>query len=186
MNDEDDALVKKFSMFWFCPYDGVKFTEYQPSGFRGVSGSPYFIVTRNNQALDIENAKHLRKISDQQVEFAMTLATDMFAALPPESQEITLVSVKCPTCGTRSIAPKLSRIVMDDAHLKKFKKTLKRHLASPSMTSPTSSMKDQRRSSSPLSFIWRLWYLYILLGFVVSVVSVIISQYLGNGGKLLP
>ncbi len=184
MKLEDEEFIRKFSSFWFCPHDGVKFIEYRPSGYRGVSGTPYFIVTRTNQALDIANAKNLKKIATQQVEFAMYLSNDMFASLSPEVKAITLVSVQCPNCSTKSIAPKLPRIIMDEQQLKKFKKTMKKHLMPPTTT--LTSPQETPRRTSPLSFLWRLWYLYIILGFVVSIISVIIGQYLNSGGKLLP
>ncbi len=184
MIDDDEELIRKFSIFWFCPNDGVKFVEYQPSGYRGVSGTPYFIVTRSNLEIDVENARNLKKIASPQVEFTRQLVNDMFASLPPDVNDITLVAVQCPNCGMKSVSPKLPRIIMDERQLKKFQKTLKQHLNTP--TSMTASPSSQsRQGTSPLSFIWRLWYLYIILGFVLSLISVILSQILG-GGKIFP
>jgi hypothetical protein len=93
-----------FNSMWFCPKDKIKLQERT---FRNQGGK--FLVNVNQPETGINNALAVRKISEEQREKALELSQGLMTQFP-DKRDVTLVSVECPICGFKSIAPDLATL----------------------------------------------------------------------------
>jgi len=113
MSSEADTnvtdLEKELSRYWFCPNDRNMLQIHHTK----QSQSPYFMITKKNIEIGIQNAIALRKIAPEAQEQTEDLVKYIFE-LDPTKEMIDLVGVHCSACGAQYAAPKLSKIVDGD------------------------------------------------------------------------
>lgn len=102
----DIDLEKELSKYWFCPDDKNMLQIFHTK----QSQNPYFVITRQNIDIGIQNAIALRKIAPEAKEQTREIVTLIFEK-NPFREEVNLVGVRCNICGASFSAPKLRRIV---------------------------------------------------------------------------
>lgn len=109
MSSEDEInltdLEKELSRYWFCPNDQNMLQIHHTK----QSQSPYFMITRKNMEIGIQNAIALRKIAPEAKEQTENLVKYIFEK-DLTKEMIDLVGVQCGACGTKYAAPKLRKI----------------------------------------------------------------------------
>ncbi|MFX0123501.1 MAG: hypothetical protein ACFFAE_07650 [Candidatus Hodarchaeota archaeon] len=109
MSSEDEIkatdLEKELSRYWFCSNDRNMLQIHHTK----QSQSPYFMITRKNIDIGIQNAIALRKIAPEAKEQTENLVKYIFEK-DPSKEMIDLVGVHCSGCGAQYAAPKLSKI----------------------------------------------------------------------------
>ncbi len=105
-NTSDIDLEKEQSKYWFCPDDKNMLQIY----YTKQSQNPYFVITRQNIDMGIQNAIALRKIAPEAKEQTREIVALIFEK-DPLREEVNLVRVRCNICGASYSAPKLQKIV---------------------------------------------------------------------------
>ncbi len=105
-NASDINLEKELSKYWFCPTDKNMLQIY----YTKQSQNPYFVITRRNIEIGIQNTIALRKITPEAKEQTRELVALIFEK-DPLREELNLVGVLCNVCGASYSAPKLRKIV---------------------------------------------------------------------------
>ncbi|MHA2223986.1 MAG: hypothetical protein ACXAC8_02205 [Candidatus Hodarchaeales archaeon] len=108
-NFSASELEKELSKYWFCPNDNSMLQIY----YTKESQSPYFVLSRQNIDIGIQNAIALRKIGPEAKEQTQKLVNYIFEN-DPSRKMINLVGVYCNACGAKFTAPKLKKIEEGD------------------------------------------------------------------------
>jgi hypothetical protein len=103
-NSDQRSLERALNKFWYCPHDNNLLQIRQSR----IAQTPYFIITRKNVEVGINNAISMKKIPPEAATYTRETVTFFFNQAPSK-EYIDLVSVSCKVCGTWLAAPKLSQ-----------------------------------------------------------------------------
>ncbi len=154
--------TEDFAAYWFCPKDGSQMTEVT----RGEIGGQ-FEVHLGVLDVAIANAEAVGKLDPEQVEEAKSLARKLLES--GEQEHITLVSVECPSCGLKAVAP-LAVVAIDQKTHEKQIKTVKKVLSE--------AKRTMKRTGEQPSYRW-LWYLLIFGGSAITFIYYLLRALLG-------
>jgi len=161
-------MTSDLNGLWFCPNDKTKLLECT---FRNQGGK--FPVNTNQPENGINNALAVRKISENQRAEALELVQKLSKQFPDKSV-LTLVSIECPICGFRSVAPDLGTL----GALESSKSVRKGQLKT--IRSITKQAEAVAKKSSPTQGnrlnIFLILILFGLLASFIGVVFVMISS----------
>lgn len=115
----------------------------------------------------IANAEAVGKLDPEQVEGAKILARKLLES--GEREYITLVSVECPSCGLKAVAP-LAVVAVDQKIHEKQIKTVRKVLSEAERT--------RKRTGEQQSYRW-LWYLLIFGGSAITFLYYLLRAILG-------
>lgn len=156
------GTTEDFATYWFCPDDGSQMTEV----VRGETGGQ-FEVRLDVLDVAIANAEAVGKLDPEQVEGAKTLARKLLEY--GDREHITLVSVECPSCSFKAVAP-LAVVAVDQKTYEKQIKTVKKVLSEAART--------RKRTGEQPSYRW-LWYLLIFGGSAITFIYYLLRAILG-------
>jgi len=143
------GTTEDLAAYWFCPKDGSQLTEVT----RGEGTGGMFEVRLAVLEVAIANAEAVGKLDPEQVEEAMTLARKLLESGDRES--ITLVSVECPSCNFKAVAP-LAMVTVDEKTYEKQIKTVRKVIREAERT-------RKRVGERPSYYRW-IWYFLIFGG----------------------
>ena len=146
---------KDFSDYWLCPNDGSKMVEFIQRNDSGI-----FQIQRNKIELSVSNAIAVKKIRPDQKEEAIAIAQGLFAS--SEDPMIRLVSIICPICNYRSIAPEASKSRIE------FKKGRKKQYKTVSQITKQAEKKRSQRSAQQPGTRFPIWYLFWIIPTILA------------------
>ena len=158
-------MTDDLTLYWFCPNDGSHMTEVT----RGEGTGGRFDVHMAVLEVAIANAEAVGKLDPNQVEEATNLAKQLLDSGVPEP--ITLVSVECPSCNSKAVAP-LTFVTADENTQKRQIKSVKQVL-----NAAKRSRRQVGGETSGISGILRYrWYLMIGLSIITFLYSILRSM----------
>ena len=155
-------MTDDLTLYWFCPKDGSHMTEVT----RGEGTGGRFEVHMAVLKVAIANAEAVGKLDPDQVDEATNLAKQLLES--GVSEPITLVSVECPTCNFKAIAP-LTFVIADEKTQERQIKSVKRVL--------NEAKRSRRQTGGETSGIGGIlryrWYLMIGLSLITFLYSIL-------------
>ena len=166
MKREVASTTEDLTVYWFCPKDGSQLTEVALTD--GAGGR--FEVSLELLDVAIDNAEAVGKLDPEQVEEAKGLARKL---LESEDREcITLISVECPQCHFKGVAP-LMAVTSDKKTYEKQIKTVKKVMSEAQRTRRKTGTGDST------SYRW-IWYLVLFGGSAITFLYYMFRAILGG------